>query len=257
MLGLGKELSDPGVLDHRREAIRAEQEHVAGPGAARERVDLDVGLRSERAGDDRALRMILGLLLGELALATQLLDQRMIGREEGQLSVAPEVGATVADVGEGDIVVMDEGGGERGPHARPRGVVLGEAVDPLVGRLRDPAQERLCRLGSGALGLLERLGGDARRDLAGLGAAHPVGHDEQRGAGEVGVLVRRPLASGVRAEGLLAHADHQPPPAPGTSSSKRNSVSPILTESRSCSSASPRSCEPLRNVPLVEFMSST
>ena len=41
-------------------------------------VDLDVGLGAERAGDHRALRMHLGLLLGELAAAHQLADQRMV-----------------------------------------------------------------------------------------------------------------------------------------------------------------------------------
>ena len=49
-----------------------------------------------------------------------------------------------------------------------------------------------------ALRGLERLGRDPRGDLARLGAAHAVGDREQRRAGEVGVLVRGPLAARCR-----------------------------------------------------------
>ena len=57
-----------GLVDHRGQAVRAEQEHVAGraPGRRRRR-PATLGSGPERAGDHRALRVRLGLLLGELA----------------------------------------------------------------------------------------------------------------------------------------------------------------------------------------------
>ena len=60
---------------------RAEQEDVAAARRVASRVDLDVGLGPERARDDRALRVRLGLLLGELARAHELLDERVVARE--------------------------------------------------------------------------------------------------------------------------------------------------------------------------------
>ena len=134
---------DPVVLDHRREAVGAEQEHVVGTRAEAERVDVDRGLGPERPGDDRALRVVLGLLVGDPALAAQLLDQRVVGSQHAQLAVAPQVGAAVADVGERDLVALDDRGGQRRPHPGTARVVLGEAVDALVGGLGDRAQVRL------------------------------------------------------------------------------------------------------------------
>ena len=63
-------------------------------------VDLDVGLGAERARDDRALRVLGGLLLGQLAAAHELVDERVVAREPRQLAVAQQVGAAVADVRE-------------------------------------------------------------------------------------------------------------------------------------------------------------
>ena len=66
-----------GLVDHRGQAVGAEQEDVAVARRGRVGVDLDVRLGAERARDDRALRVLLGLL-GELALAHELLDQRVV-----------------------------------------------------------------------------------------------------------------------------------------------------------------------------------
>ena len=118
----------------------------------------------------------------------------------------------------------------------------------------DRSQVALGRLIS-SLGGLERLGGDARGDLARLGSSHPICDGEHRCAGEEGVLVCGALAARVGSEGLLDDAQHHSPP--GICSSKRSSVSPMRITSRSEISASPSSVAPLRTVPLVEFRSST
>ena len=70
-------------------------------------VELDVGLGPERPRDDRALRVLLGLLARQLALPAQLLDERVVARELAQLAVAEQVGAAVADVDDADLVARD------------------------------------------------------------------------------------------------------------------------------------------------------
>ena len=88
---------------------------------------LTLGSGPERAGDDRALRVLLGLLLGEPALAAELLDQRVVLGQPLELAVAEEVGAAVADVAERDLVVADHRRGQRRAHPRARGVLLRRA----------------------------------------------------------------------------------------------------------------------------------
>ena len=56
---------------------------------------------------------------------------------------------------------------------------------------------------------VERLDGHLGRHLAGLGAAHAVGDDEQRGAHEVVVLVALPLQAEVGAVPLFSDPQHQ------------------------------------------------
>ena len=86
------------VVEHRRQPVGADQEDVAGRARDGLQVDLDLGLGAERAGDDRALRVVLGLGVGELALAPHLLDQRVVAGEPFELAAAQAVGAAVADV---------------------------------------------------------------------------------------------------------------------------------------------------------------
>ena len=81
---------------------------------------------------------------------------------------------------------------------------------------------------------VEGVGGGFRGDLAGLGAAHAVGDDEDRRADEERVLVGAALAAGVGAERLVVDPQHQSVPV-----SNLNSVSPIRITSPSISSASP------------------
>ena len=104
------------LVDHRGQPVAAQQHDVAGPHRIGPRVDLDVELDAERAGDDRALRVLGGLLLGQLALAHQLLDERVILGQAGQRPVAEDVGAAVADVRHRQIGVVEVDGGQGGAH---------------------------------------------------------------------------------------------------------------------------------------------
>ena len=245
-----QDVPDLVVGDHRRETVAAEQEDVAVAGGEGHRVDVHARLRPQGAGDDRALRVLLSLLLGEPPLAAQLLDQRVVLGQALELAVAEQIGAAVADVAERDLVVAQHRRRQRGPHAGSGGVLLGELVDLAVRLLGDLLQLPLRGGVVVARAALEGAGGDPGGDLAGLRAAHAVGHGEQRRPGEVGVLVGVPLAPGVGLVCLLGDVQHQ-------DTSKRNSVSPIRITSPGVSSASPCSSRELRSVPLVEFMSST
>ena len=91
------------VAEHRRQTVRADQEDVAGVRGHGLHVDLDLGLRTERPGDDRALRVVLGLRVGELALAPHFLDQRVVAGQPFELAAAQPVGAAVADVADRDL----------------------------------------------------------------------------------------------------------------------------------------------------------
>ena len=98
---------DRPVVDHRGEAVRAEQEQVAGLRLDGERVDVDVGVGAERTRDHRALGVGLGLLGRELAAADELGDQRVVLGQLLELAVADQVGAAVPHVGEIQLVVED------------------------------------------------------------------------------------------------------------------------------------------------------
>ena len=51
--------------------------------------------------------MVLRLLVGEPALTAELLDQRVVGREEPELAAAEPVGPAVADVREAQLLSLD------------------------------------------------------------------------------------------------------------------------------------------------------
>ena len=129
------------LRDHRGEAVRADHEHVAVAGLIAPDVDLHVGLGAERAGDDRALGMRLGLLLGQLAAGHQLAHQRVVAGEALEPAVAQQVGARVADVRDRDLLLADVGGGHRGAHAGALGLGARAVVDAAVGVL-DHLHER-------------------------------------------------------------------------------------------------------------------
>ncbi len=202
-----QQLGDAGLGDHRGEPVAAQQVHVGGVRAEGARVDLDGLLGSERAGDDRALRVLFGFGGREAALADQLVDERVVVGQAQQLPIAQAVRAAVPDVGDRDLLLADVDGGERGAHAGLLGVALGELVDAGVGGARVQGQSVLGGHGVGEA-VVEGLHGDPRGDLAGLRPAHAVGDDEQRRALQQRVLVGAPLAAGVGGGVVLCDAQH-------------------------------------------------
>jgi hypothetical protein len=252
---LGQDPLDLLLVDHRGQPVAAEEKDVPGAGGEGHRVHRHPLLGTQRAGDHRALGMLLGLLVGKPSLAAELLDQRVVLGEALELAVAEDVGAAVADVGEADIVAAHHRGGQRGPHPGAGRVALGELVDLMV-CLAEQVLE--LSLGRAVLGEVAFEGphGDAGGDLTRLGPAHPVRHREDRSARVVGVLVGVALLAGVSLLCLFGGLEHLVR-YPGISGTKRNSVSPIRIRSPSASSASPCSCCELSKVPLVELRSST
>ena len=191
---------------HRGEAVRADEEHVARTGGEDVRVDLHARLRPERARDHGALWMRLGLLLGQLAARDELTHQRVVAREADQVAAAQQVAARVAHVGDDDRVLRHVRGGERRPHARALAVGPRALVDARVRGL-DRLDEPLARVAVGQAAL-ERADRHRRRHLAGLRAAHPVRHDEQRRAHEIVVLVALALAAQVGVVEVLGDPQH-------------------------------------------------
>jgi hypothetical protein len=132
-LGLAHDLRDALVGSHAMQPIAAQQIHVAGLGGPALVVDLDVVLGPQRSGDDRPLRVAVGLLVGQLAAAYELLDERMVAGQQLERAVAQAVGAAVTDVGQGEAFAVDVGSGQRRPHPGRTLVGLRQRMDLGVG----------------------------------------------------------------------------------------------------------------------------
>jgi hypothetical protein len=171
-----------------------------------ERVDVDIGIGPERAGDHRALRVHHGLLGCQLAAADQLADQRVVVGQLLQLAAADAVRAGVADVTDRHASgpVVDERDGHGRAHSGGGGILGRALVDASV-RLLDELGHVGLLVAGHVRAQLERFDGQARGDLAGLRAAHAVRDREQRRLVDVRVLVVATLAARMgevcRAEG--------------------------------------------------------
>src|SRR5436305_10099417 len=142
--------------------------------------------------------MGLGVLGRELAAADELGDERVVLGHLLELAVANQVGPRVADVAEGDRVALDERDGHRRPHSGCRRVLARALIDAPV-RLLDQLRDAALAAAGGAFVLAHGAGGEARRELAGLRAAHAVGDRKERRRDDVLVLVSPALLAGVRA----------------------------------------------------------
>ena len=101
----------------------------------------------------RALRMRLGLLLGQLAAGDELADERVVAGQPDQVAVAEQVGARVADVRDDDVVVVDVRGGHASSPCRR---AARRRADWLVDLARSPGLDQLA----------QRLAGGSRRRAA-------------------------------------------------------------------------------------------
>ena len=214
------------LAHHRGQPVRADQEEIAGLGREVLDVDLHGRLGPERAGDDGALRVRLGLLLGQLAEPDQVADQRVVVGQALELAVADQVAAGVADVRDRHEVLADVGGRHGRAHARALALGPRALEDAQVGLLDQAHQADRRRLAVGDA-RVEDLDGHLGRDLAGLRAAHAVGDDEQGRANEVVVFVALPLQAQVGTVPVISDPQH-------AHRSKENSLSPILMRSPAC-----------------------
>ena len=131
-------------IDHRGEAVGAEQEEVADSGLKRERVDVDVGVGTERTRDHRSLRMHFGFFGGQLAAPHELCDERVVVGQLFERILAQEVCARVTDMADRHrTVLVKERDRHRRPH--PRGGLVVECA------LMHPAVRFLDQLGNAAL----------------------------------------------------------------------------------------------------------
>ena len=174
------------VLGHHPEqAVAAEEQPVAVHQRDLVLVDVHLGLGADRAGEDVAVRMDLGLGLGDLAGLHHAVHERVVVRQLAERARAQQVRAAVPDVREPDGAPFDLRGGERGTHPAHVPVLLRPGEDRAV-RLTHLLGERRVAL---AEERLDRLEGELRRDLAPAVTPHPVGDRVEGGLDEVRVLV--------------------------------------------------------------------
>ena len=92
-------------VDLVEQAVGAQQEPVALVGEHRARVDEDLRVDAEGTGDDVALRVDRGLVVGDLAVPLELGHQVVVVAELDELVVAEQVDARVADVDPADLLL--------------------------------------------------------------------------------------------------------------------------------------------------------
>jgi len=144
----------------------------------------------EHLEQQRTVRVHRCLGLVDLAVVDQRLHPAVVVGQPVQGGVAVEVGTAVADVGQAQLVTVEQGAGDGGAHPVQREVGLDEVGDTVVGPVQRPRQhvEHL-RGPGGRLDLLDRVDRHGRGQVPGGGPTHPVGDDEQVRACIAGVLV--------------------------------------------------------------------
>ena len=188
-----EDLLDGVPRDEAGQPVGAEEEPVPGTGLAHHEVGLVAIAAGQDPGDEGTLRVAVGLGLGDAALVDQRLHERVVVGDLREGLAAQEVGARVADVGQGDLVAGAQEGGDGGAHALQLGTVLDPGLDLGVGG-RERAAEVVGRVVPAVALAVEgdhRADRDGARDVAARVAAHPVGDDEEVRPGIPGVLVLR------------------------------------------------------------------
>src|SRR5258708_7729711 len=181
------------VLDHVRQPVGAQEIGVVGLGLVDGHLGLDRGIDAERARPQALVLRELRPSRGDETGVELLLEERVVARHLLHGLAPQAIQARVADVGDGQEIVVEERHHERRAHSRALGIVLRRGVDGAVGTADMFLDELLGKsLGVVAaqvrdLAHVPRLlqsvgderGGHAARDLARVVAAHAVGEDEE------------------------------------------------------------------------------
>ena len=185
---VGDDVRDLLVAHVAGQAVRAQHEDVERRGRQLGQIGLDAAAHAERAGQHVPVGMAAGGVLGDLPAPHQLRHQRVVVGQLPDLPAADQVGAAVADVGQGD------------PPARPRAARpgwcpcpassgLAFAVDedlPIRGRQR--VAELVREAGRGPFQGPHRadrgLGRQLARDLSRRVPAHAVRHQVETQLGD-------------------------------------------------------------------------
>ena len=182
-------LEDGFLTDRIGQAVGAQQVAVAGARFPHDQGGLDL-VAGQRPHDQRPLRVAVRLLGGDAPLVDQGLDEGVVLGDLGELTVAQQVAARVADVDEAKSIAREQDCGQRGAHTLEFGLgvhVRGDGGVALVHGVVELAQQ----IAAGLVVVEVGQGGDHQLggDLAGGVPAHPVGQGKQPRTGVHGVLV--------------------------------------------------------------------
>ena len=180
----------PVVAHHLPQAVGTQQQPVVRPQTQAECVYRQIVRLTDAAVDHRLLFVGVDSLRLQRPGGDQAGNQRVVAGDLRQRVVAPEIGAAVADVGDGRPAVDDQRGGQRRAHIAVVGALGGQQLgvggqNTVAQRPRHP---RLIRATPGQHDTLEDAVEHGRRQLLGhaaagnltLGvAAHAVGHSEK------------------------------------------------------------------------------
>ncbi len=233
--GLGEHLVDDLGADEVGEPVRAQQIAVADLEFADRQVGLVVGVAGHHPGDQRALRVVLGLLRGDPVLVDELLDEGVVLGDLGELALTQQIGPAVADVGSDELGAGAEHRDRRGPHAAEVGVFLHRLSELGVCFAQLLAEHAQGGLAGQALVIQRRQRPDNHRarDVARGVPAHAVGQDEQVRTGIPTVLVAAFRAEAEVGAGRVAQGDRHGSVAPQPRSSMvvrpMRSVEPTAT----------------------------
>ena len=187
----GHDVLDRVERDKPGQAVGAQQITVAEVGLADDDVRVITLVAGEHARDEVAVRVGRGLGFGDPPLVDQRLDKRVVSRDLGQVVIAEQIPARVAQMRQRQGAPAAQDRGDRGPHPRKLRVIRDEASQLGVGP-RDPVRQpaRGLTTGVGVVIKVEQLGDDRRaREVTTGVPAHAVGDDEQVRAGIPAVLV--------------------------------------------------------------------
>ncbi len=154
--------------------------------------------------------MAVRLLQGDAAFVDQGLYEGVVLGDLGELAVAQQIAAGVADVGQPQPRAGEQNGRQRGAHAFELGMLFDIGRDRRVALLHGAFQLRQ-QVAAGLVVVEVRQRGDhqLRRDFTGRVSAHAVGQRQQPGAGVDGILVVGAHQTAVAAGGVPQNQAHR------------------------------------------------